>query len=68
MDREQCIEYVRSQTISTMIELEAMKMENFERKSRGEALAWDHVAFIGLIDKYQLSHNAVITNLYAYNR
>ena len=60
----QNIAYVNSQIASAMIELEAMKATNQERYRKGQSDAWDEEAFISLIDKYQLNHNAVITNLH----
>lgn len=57
------VAYINSQTASALIELEAMKSANSERERHGEAPAWGEGEFLSLIDKYQLSHNAVITNL-----
>ena len=62
--RMQNIAYVITQMTSAMIELEAMKAANTTRSIQGEALAYSEQAFVELIDKYQLSHNAVITNLH----
>ena len=58
----QNIAYVDSQIASFYAELEAMKAENEWRIHRGETIAYDYNAFTGLIDKYQLGHNSVLTN------
>jgi hypothetical protein len=57
------VAYINSQTASALIELEAMKTENNERDRHGHAPAWSEGEFMSLIDKYQLGHNAVMTNL-----
>ena len=58
----QNIAYVNSQIASALIELEAMKSENAEAERHGHSLAWSYNEFCSLIDKYQLGHNAVLTN------
>jgi hypothetical protein len=59
----QNVAYVNSQIASAMIELEAMKAENMQREHMGQSMAWDESSFTSLIDKYQLGHNSVLTNL-----
>ena len=58
----QNIAYVNSQIASALIELESMKAENMQREHLGQSMAWDESSFMSLIDKYQLGHNAVLTN------
>ena len=60
----QNIVYIANQSLSATIEQEAMKAENRERERRGLAPAHSYEAFMALIDKYQLHHNATITNLH----
>ena len=57
------IAYVNSQSTCALIELESMKSENSTRILNNQALAYDEKAFVDLIDKYQLGHNSVVTNL-----
>ena len=38
--------------------------QNLQRANRGESVAYTYEAIMEIINKYQLSHNAVITNLY----
>ena len=60
----QNIAYVMTQNTSAQVELNAMLATNQERAHRGESVAYSYEAIIEIIDKYQLSHNAVITNLH----
>lgn len=57
------IAYVQTQTAAALIEMEGMKAFNSERERHGYAPGYDETAFLCLIDKYQLGHNSVITNL-----
>ena len=57
--------YQESQIACALIELEAMKVANLTRERDGQSPAYREEAFMALIDKYQLSHNAVLTNLYS---
>ncbi len=52
--------YIQSQVACALIEMEAMKAANVEREQRGESLAYDEAAFMAIIDKYGIHHNAVI--------
>ncbi len=58
----QNIAYVNSQIASAMIELEAMKSENTMAERQDHSPAWGYNEFCSLIEKYQLSHNQVLTN------
>ena len=60
----QNVAYVQSQIATAMVELEAMKWANVNRREQGLSLAYTEEAFASLIDKYQLGHNAVVTNLH----
>ena len=57
------VAYVMSQVVCAYAEIEAMKAENAYRERRGEAIAWDHPAFMAIPDKYGLGHNDVLTTL-----
>ncbi len=58
----QNVAYVNSQIASFYAELEAMKAENLQAEHLGQSVPWSHNEFNSLIDKYQLSHNSVLTN------
>lgn len=59
----QRVSYVNSQIASALIELEAMKAENANRSRMNQAQAYTEEAFMELINKYQLGHNSVLSNL-----
>jgi hypothetical protein len=60
MTPEQRAAYVNAQTAAALIELESMKAANREREMHGHALAWNEEAFLELIEKYGLHHNALM--------
>ena len=60
----QNIAYVNSQIIAANIMMESIKAANAERERGGFAQAYTEDAFAGLIDQFQLGHNAVVTNLH----
>lgn len=60
MTPEQQAAYVFSQSASALIEAMGMLCENIERARRDESLAWNNEEFTGLIDKYGISHDAVL--------
>ena len=60
----QNIAYVMTQNTSAQVELNAMLAANQERERRGESVAYNYETIMEIIDKYQLSHNAVIINLH----
>ena len=57
---EQKAAYIHSQVACAMIEMFAMKAANHEREQQGYAHAYGEDAFMELIDRYGISHNAVI--------
>jgi hypothetical protein len=61
MTDEQKAAFVNSQTACMLVELEAMKAENAARAAGGDAPAYGVSAFHGLIDRYNLGHNAVMS-------
>lgn len=60
MSPEQKAAYVFSQAACMLVELEAMKLANFERAQAGAAPAYGEQAFRELPDKYALHHNDVV--------
>jgi len=60
----QNIAYVNSQMACAQIELVAMEATNAERWGHGQSLAYSEADFLAIIDKYQLGHNSVLTNLH----
>ena len=61
--RLQNIAYVMTQNTSAQVELSAMLEANLERARKGEASAYSYDQMMSIIDKYQIHHNGVITNL-----
>lgn len=55
--------YLLSQITCAQIEMNAMMAENQQRQHLGQAMAYTEEAFIELIEKYDLSHNAVLSYL-----
>ena len=60
----QNIAYVMTQNTSAQVELYAMMEANQERARKGEAIAYDYDQIMSIIEKYQIHHNVVITNLH----
>lgn len=52
--------FLMSQTACALIEMEGMKAANIERESHGYALAYGEEAFLALIEKYGIHHNAAL--------
>jgi hypothetical protein len=61
MTPEQKAAYVFAQAVAAHIESLAMIAANTERESQGMALAYDETAFAGLIDRYGLGHNNIVS-------
>ena len=60
----QNIAYIMTQNTAAQVELNAMMVANQERTNRGEAMAYSYERMMSIIDKYQLGHNSVISNLH----
>ena len=58
------VAYINGQVACALIEMEAMKAANHERQQRGESDNYGEEAFMALIEKYCINHNAVIGYLY----
>ena len=60
MTPEQKAAYVQGMSVSALADIEAMKIANAERDSRGEAPAYNEEAFAAIPQKYGLYHNALV--------
>ena len=60
MSPEEKRTYMDSQIACALIEMESMKAMNYERDAQGLAQAYNEEAFLDLIEKYGIHHNAVI--------
>ncbi len=52
--------YIFAQSACALIEMESMKVANRERRDRGESIAYTEDAFVNLINKYGIHHNAIL--------
>ncbi len=57
------VAFLQSRIARMNAELEGMVAENKIRESEGKALAFGYDAFMALIDRYDMGHNAVIVGL-----
>jgi hypothetical protein len=55
--------YVNAQVACALIEMESMKVANQERMAQGHAFAYGEDAFLALIEKYGIHHNATVQYL-----
>lgn len=60
MNRNQAAAYVVAQSVAALAEIEAMKAQNRYRIECGKQVAYGEEAFLELIDKYGVHHNAVL--------
>ena len=56
------VTYINGQIACALIEMAAMKMANKEKQTPG--FAYGEEDFRALIEKYQISHNAILGYLY----
>ena len=61
MTPEQQAAYINAQTAAALIEMQSMIAKNKERETNGSALAYGEEAFLELIERYGLHHNAILT-------
>ncbi len=54
------IAYVNAQVACALIEMESMKAKNQWRKHQQESPAYGEEAFLAVINKYGIHHNAVL--------
>ena len=55
--------FLQSQVACAMIEAMGMQAENEQRKAVGHSMAYTEDAFVQLIDRYGIGHNAAFTSL-----
>ena len=60
MTDDQNVAYINSQVACAMITAMGMQAENQQRIHRGESLAYVEQAFLDVLDRYGIHHNAVI--------
>lgn len=60
MNRAETVAYVQAQSACALAEIEAMKAENSYRASCGNNIAYGEDAFLAVIEKYGIHHNAVM--------
>jgi hypothetical protein len=68
MTNSQAASYIFAQAVAAQAEIEAMKAANAHREMQGYSQAYGEDAFAAVVDKYGISHNAVLTtfgNAYA---
>lgn len=61
MTPEQAAAFINAQSVAAMAEVQAMIAANTERLAQDCSLVYDEAAFLAVIDKYGLHHNAVLT-------
>lgn len=60
MTTEQQAAFVIAQAACASAQIAAMQAANQHRLSLGHSIAYDEEAFLAVVDKYHLGHNAVI--------
>ncbi len=60
MTDEQKAAYIQAQAVAALIEAMGMAAENMQRSHQGASIAYDEKAFLEIIEKYGIHHNAVI--------
>ena len=63
MNDEQNLVYIKSQLLCAEIEMNAMIAENKQREILGQSMAYTEDAFMKLIEKYGIYHNAIVSSL-----
>ncbi len=63
MNEEQRIVYTQGILLQARIEMEAMIAENQYRAHNGESQAYGEAEFTALIEKHNIHHNGLISNL-----
>ena len=66
MTEEQNLVYTRGLLLQAEIELQGMIAANEQRKLAGESPAYGEQAFLDIIDRHQVHHNGLVTNLTGY--
>lgn len=60
MNPEETTAYIQAETACALAEIAGMQAENALRAMKGEAPAYVYEHFMEIINRYQISHNAVI--------
>ena len=60
MNENENAAYVMSQAACALIEAMGMHAENMQRQQLGQSMAYSDEAFLKLINRYGIHHNAVI--------
>jgi hypothetical protein len=63
MISEENAAFINSQTACALIEMQGMVAANTLREDQGHTIAYDESAFLKLIEKYGIHHNAVLNRL-----
>ncbi|MFL5900924.1 MAG: hypothetical protein ACJ75S_06960 [Solirubrobacterales bacterium] len=61
MTDEQKAAFINAQAACAMIDAMGMVAANTERTANGQTIAYDEKAFQGVIDRYSIGHNSVLT-------
>lgn len=68
MSEEMRVVYVRGLLLAAEIEMNAMIAENKQREALGQSMAYTDDQFMALIEKYGVSHNAMLSNFFPTDR
>ena len=55
--------FLNSQVACAMIEAMGLHAENMQRQAVGNSMAYDEAAFVAIIEKYGIGHNAALSQL-----
>lgn len=61
MTEDQQVAYVHAMSVAAQAEIEGMRADNQLREVQGYSPAYGHDAFLAVIEKYGIHHNAVLT-------
>ncbi len=61
MTPEQLASFVFANSVAAFAEIQGMVAENTFREQKGQTIAYDEEAFLAVIEKYGIHHNAVMT-------
>jgi hypothetical protein len=60
VNEQQQASYVFAQAVAAMAEIESMKAANWMREMQGHTIAYGEEEFLDVIEKYQISNNAIL--------
>ena len=61
MTEEQKAAYVFAQAVSALADICGMMAENFQRQAIGSSMAYVEDSFVGVAEKYGITHNQVLS-------